>query len=50
VYRPVGVALLVALREHVPGFDGEHSPASATLFQVVADAMRAGVTAPGGAV
>lgn len=42
MYRPVGVALIAALRETVDGFDDEHERAWATLYRLVADTMREG--------
>lgn len=42
MYRPVGVALVAALRETVEGFDDEHERAWTTLYHLVADTMREG--------
>lgn len=42
MYRPVGVALVAALRETVDGFDDEHARAWSTLYRLVADTMREG--------
>ena len=46
MYRPVGVALLAALRETVDGFDDEHARAWSTLYRLVADTMREGARSP----
>jgi len=43
MYRPVGIALLAALRETVDGFDDEHDRAWTTLYRLVADTMREGI-------
>lgn len=46
MYRPVGVALLAALRETLDDFDGEHERAWTTLYRLVADTMREGARPP----
>ena len=42
MYRPVGVALIAALRDVVEGFDDEHERAWSTLYRLMADTMREG--------
>lgn len=46
MYRPVGVALIAALRETVDGFDADHERAWTTLYRLVADTMREGAHPP----
>ena len=42
MYRPVGLALIAALRETVVDFDDDHERAWTTLYRLLADTMREG--------
>lgn len=44
-YAPVGVALLAALRDSIPGWDDDHDAAWTKLYGLISDVMREGAAA-----